>query len=164
MFHLLQPSCSLCTLFTLHRYEQAQQKSSDEVGHEEGNEQQKNEKKKSMVEQINDIQSCLRLNFHKAEFAVNNTDKSKAYNVMQKIFGPNHVEIKDFFQCLWCKEILHCVTRGETAPLIRHITEKCGKRPTGYVLPKLNMHLTRRNLNEATQSQKKFEYFSSVST
>ena len=69
---------------------------------------------------------------------------------MQKIFGPNYVEIKDFFQCLWCKEVLHCITRTGTAPLTRHIGG-CKKRPLGYVLPTKNMHLERRKLDKAAK-------------
>lgn len=91
-----------------------------------------------------DVRELLRLSIFVAEWATKNKDQSKAYNVMQKIFrGTPPCELQSWFRCSWCNLIMYVETRGGTAPLLRHITH-CEKKPTNYVLPEKNLHLTRR--------------------
>lgn len=85
---------------------------------------------------VENVAKLIELNVYSVGFATSNTDKSKAYNVMQKVFQNGEV-VKDFFCCLWCSTVMKLTPKGGTTPLIRHV-ENCKKRPENYILPDEN--------------------------
>lgn len=53
-------------------------------------------------------------------------------------------EIVSWFECDWCKDVLHVVVKTSFPnPLLRHI-DRCNKRPAGYKLPEVNLYLENR--------------------
>lgn len=93
------------------------------------------------------VQVLLEMEILVARWAAGSRDLSRAYNVLRKVYRPinngQFTEVKAFYQCSWCSNVLNVMPRYGTAPLLRHIQD-CANRPENYVLPEQNLHVRNR--------------------
>lgn len=80
------------------------------------------------------VQNLIGYGIYEARQANGARDRSRAYNVIHKIYNiETSTEIKYWFQCSWCELIWKTVNKRGTAPLLRHI-DSCPQRPS-LILP-----------------------------
>lgn len=60
-----------------------------------------------------------------ARFPDERRKQCRAYTIIQKIYRTDKSEVKGFYRCSRCKNILQVNVSNGTAPLTRHADEKC---------------------------------------